>query len=100
MHRERKKKTPKRAMSVVSERDLVKPANVAGVYGKRLVDPVLGSYFKLPKRNSHFPNVILDTSFPYVFITLILISDNIHVKSRFLIDSSLSAFNSSTYADI
>lgn len=38
----------------------------SSVYGRRLEDPILGNYFKLPNRNSHFPNIKLDTSFSYV----------------------------------
>lgn len=49
-----------------TDKDTTKIDHVRGVYGKRLEDPVLGSYFELPKRNSHFPNIKLDTSFSYV----------------------------------
>lgn len=60
------KKLTKKQEQKKAERELTTADFSKGVYGKRAEEPILGSFFSLPKRKTHFPNFILDTSFPYV----------------------------------
>lgn len=60
------KKLTKKQEQKKAERELTTADFSKGVYGKRAEEPILGSCFSLPGRKTHFPNVILDISFPYV----------------------------------
>lgn len=60
-----RKRTKKEQQDKEAER-ITEKINVKEIYGKRLTDPILGNYFKLPQRTFKRHDFELDTSFAYV----------------------------------